>query len=202
MKRHALALLSVLLMAGCATTASNYYSYEGSGDYYYGASAADVVIDSSGYYAGYGGYGYGYGYGYGAGYGYGYPYAWWGYGYQPIWSDPSFPHDDAGVLRDQRVERDRAVRSALVRRDTVQAPDSAKWFRDNRGYQPSYSGSRGIVNDRAAQSFTARRAVNPQLSAPIRQAPMMQSPPAPSRSATLPAPTRSAPIPQPGKHRQ
>ena len=56
MKRHALALLSVVLLAGCATSRSNYYSDEGSGDYYYGAGAADVVIDSSRSAYGFGGY--------------------------------------------------------------------------------------------------------------------------------------------------
>ncbi len=207
MKRHALVLLSVVLLAGCATNRSNYYSYDGSGDYYYGAGRADVVIDSSGYYygsRGYGaGYGYGaYGYGAGYGYGYGYPYSWWGYGYQPIWSTPSYPHYDAGNLRDARVERDRAVRSGLIRRDTVHSPDSAKWFRDNPEYRRPSTGSRRGIDAPAARPSSARRTVNPQSTAPIRQAPMTRSRPVPSRSAGTPTPTRSAPIPRPAQRRQ
>ncbi len=196
MKRHVLALLSVLLMAGCATTRSNYYSYEGSGDYYYGAGTADVVIDSSRYADGFGRYGVGYGYGYG------YPYSWWGYGYQPIWWVPSYPHEDAGVLRGERVEGDRASRSALVRRDTVQAPDSAKWFRDRPEYPRYSTGARTNADTRATRPASARRAATPQLTAPIRQAPMTQSRPAPSRSASMPVPARSVPNPRPTQRRQ
>lgn len=200
MKRHALVLLSVLLMAGCATTRSNYYSYDGSGDYYYGAGTADVVIGSSGYYYGRGGYGNGFGYGAGYGYGYGYPS--WGYGYPPIWWAPSYPHDDAGILRDGRVERDRAMRSGLTRSDTVQAPDSAKWFRNSPDYPRPSAGARRGIDAPAARSSSARRTVNPQSTVPIRQAPMMQSRPAPSRSASMPAPTRSAPTPRPVRRSQ
>ena len=207
MKRYALVLLSVLLMAGCATTRSNYYSYDGSGDYYYGAGTTDVVIGSSGYYYGRGGYGNGYGngfgFGYGVGYGYGYGYPSWGYGYPPIWWAPSYPHDHVGTLRDQRVERDRAMRSSLIRRDTVHSPDSAKRFRDNPQYQRPFTDARRGIDVPAVGSSSPRRTVNPQPTAPIRRAPMMQPQSAPSRSARMPtAPTRSAPPPRPAQRRE
>ncbi len=197
MKRHALALLSVVLLAGCATSRSNYYSDVGSGDYYYGAGAADVVIDSSRSAYGFGGYGTGFGYGYG------YPYSWGRYGYgsnfwiplAPQWI-PSPSNENSRFPRDGRVERDRAARSALIRRDTVQAPNSAKWFRD-QSESPRYSsGARGSSAARAIRPASSRPPTAPRSAAPIRQAPMMHSQPAPSRSASPPAPTRSAPIPQ------
>ncbi|MBL0162943.1 MAG: hypothetical protein IPP82_04605 [Xanthomonadales bacterium] len=197
MKRHALALLSVLLVAGCATTRSNYYSNENSGDYYYGAGAADVVIDSSRYPYGYVGYGAGFGYGSN----YCYPF-WCGrYGYgsdfwipAPQWI-PSPWHDNPGIYRDGRVERDRAARSALIRRDTVQAPNSAKWSHDS-SESMRYPASVRQNDARSIRSSSARQPAAARSVAPLRQAPMMRSQPAPSRSASPPAAARSAPIPQ------
>ena len=198
MIRHAVALLSVVLMAGCATNRSNYYSYDGNGDYYYGEGTADVVIDQSRYPFALGGYGAGFGYG-----SYCYPYSCGGYGYganfwiplAPQWI-PSPSHQNSVRLRDARVERDRAGRSALTRRDTVQAPNSTKWLHDPYQSASHRGGARGNVDARAIQSSSARQPAAARSVAPVRQAPMMRSQPAPSRSASPPAPARSAPIPQ------
>lgn len=210
MKRSLPTLISLLLLSGCATTGSNYYNYEGSGDYYYGASAADAVINASPYGYGWAGsnYGYGYGFGagsgygrgYGSGWGYGWPYTHWGYGYQPIWLLPTQPHP--GDSRDTRVERDRAVRAGLVRRDTVQAPGSAKWQRvqpASRGRFLAPSASRGATADRRSSS---RSAPTPRSAAPVRSRSFRSSPPSMSRSAPPPAPVRSAPSPRPTSRRE
>lgn len=186
MNRHAWVLLSVLLLGGCVTTASNYYSYEGAGDYYYGEGAADVLIDNSGYYYGFAGYGYGYGYGN--------LYPWWGYAYPPIGWAPSYPHDDSGMLRDARVQYSRATRSALLNRDTVHAPDTKKWMGSPFEYLRPQPGSRESANVRAERSSLASRAGSPPSRAPVRQAPMTQSRPIPSRPMSMPSPGRSAPI--------
>ena len=80
-------LTTTLLLGACATSRTAYHS-EREGDYYYGTTAADVVIDSS---PGYSGWGFGGGFGYGhGGYGYGHggyysPWSWHGYGYSPWW---------------------------------------------------------------------------------------------------------------------
>lgn len=190
MRRPLLTLFSMLLMSGCASTGSNYYSYEGRGDYYYGAPGADVVIDSSGY-----GHGYGYGFGY-VGYGYGNPYSYWGYGYQPVWWIPSYPHQEPSESRIGRAEHERASRSALARRDTIQAPESAKWFQQQQAPRASFLGPYARPNASAERnSSMQRRAPTGQRSAPIRRSPTIQSAPTMSRSAPAPAPMRSPPPP-------
>lgn len=213
MKRNALALLSSLLLAGCATTGSNYYGHEGSGDYYYGSPSADAYIGSPDharpYWGSNGGYGYGFGYGYGhggygyGGYGYGYPYSWWGYGYPPIWWQPSLPHDQAGVLRGERVERDRASRSALIRRETVQAPAEATMFRAQPAYPQASMAPRVNADARMPRASSPRVMVAPQPVAPARSAapvrsvaPVSRSSSTPMRSSSPPPPTRSAPTPR------
>ncbi len=202
MKRHAMALLSALLLAGCATTGSNYYGHEGSGDYYYGSPTADVYIDSPDHVRHYAGFNGGFGYGYG-GYGYGYPYSWWGHGYRPIWWQPLQPHDQPGVLRGERVERDRASRSALIRRDTVHAPEAATMFRAQPAYPQSSMGPRVNADAGMPRASSPRVMVAPQPVAPARSvapvrsaAPVSRSGSAPMRSSSPPPPTRSAPIPQ------
>lgn len=198
MKRHALLLLSVLLMAGCATTRSNYYSYQGSGDYYYGEGTADVVINQSRYPFALGGYGIGFGYGSRC-----YPYSCGVYGYganfwipmAPQWI-PTPMYQDPGTFRDRRVEGDRAARSALTRRDTVQAPNSTKWLYDPYESAGHSGGVRRNVDARTIRSSSARQPAAARSVAPVRQAPMMRSQPAPSRPANPPAPRHSAPIPQ------
>jgi hypothetical protein len=205
MKRPLFAAVSLLLLAGCASTGSNYYSYEGSGDYYYGSPQAGVVIDSSPYGYGSGGYvpGFGFGYGYGYGYGYGSPYSYWGYGYQPIWTVPSVPYQDPALLRSTRVERDRAVRSGLVRRDTVQAPESAAWL-SARSAPRSTPGVHDWRPERRAPAQT-RMQIPDSARQPVsaRGAPMAQPRPAMPRAVHAPAPIiRSTPPPRPPSHRQ
>ncbi len=209
MKRSLPTLVSLLLLTGCASTGSNYYNYEGSGDYYYGANTADVVVNSSLYGYGWAGsnYGYGYGYGFGAGYGYGggyghgWPYSYWGHGYQPIWWVPSHPHQGSEVTRVDRVERERAVRAGLVRRDTVQAPQSKIGFRADRSSRGGFlnpatrPGAAG--GDRSSTRVApARRSV-----APSRNQTFNPSSPPVNRSAPPPAPVRSAPPPRPIRQR-
>ena len=209
MTRQLLALFSVLLISGCVSTGGNYYGYEGAGDYYYGASAADVVVYSSGLY-GYApgwGYGGGYGYGYGGGYGYGYG-GWnssWGYGYAypPIWSAPAYPHQDAVAARGYRVERDRAMRSSLSRRDTMRVPDFAK-----RGFAQPMRGdgfleNRPPVNAQRRTPYAQRQFVSPP-STPVRRSspPSRQSMPMRSSSQPTPSPSRSAPVPRASSRRQ
>jgi hypothetical protein len=206
MKRPLFTAMSLLLLAGCASTGSNYYSYEGSGDYYYGSPRSDVVIDSSPYGSGWGayapGFGYGHGFGYGYGFGYGSPYSYWGYGYQPIWWVPSVPYQDPTQSRLARVERERALRSGMFRRETVQAPESARWLSPR-----SDPGSSQGINDRQtswrvpAQS-RMRISNSTQRSAPARSAPAMPSRSSMPRADFAPAPMRSAPPPRPSSHRQ
>lgn len=195
MRRSFLSLMTVLLMSGCASTGSNYYSYEGRGDYYYGSPTADVVIDSSGYGYGYSGaeFGYGYGFGYG-GYGYGNPYSYYGYGYQSGWWIPSHPHYDPNEFRDSRAEHERLSRSALVRRETIQAPESAKWYRQQQAARTS-SMSPYARPDSSANRVPSwqQRAPVSRRSAPIRSSSTIQSAPSPVRSAPPPAPMRSPP---------
>ena len=197
MKRHAMALLSALLLAGCATTGSNYYGHEGSGDYYYGSPTADVYIDSPGYVRHHWSFNGGFGHGYG------YPYSWWGYGYPPIWWQPLQPHDQPGVLRGERVERDRATRSALTRRDTVQAPASATRLQSPSVYPQPSAAPRVNADARLPPVPSSRAMVAPQPVAPPRPAAPVRSATldfqprsAPMRSSSPPPPTRSAPIPQ------
>lgn len=197
MKRPIFALMALLLMSGCASTGSNYYSYEGSGDYYYGAQGADVVIDSSSY--GYGfsglsaGYGYGYGYGYGGYGGYGSPYSYWNHGYQPIWWGHSNSHQGPHDSRHVRVEDERARRGVLVRRDTIQAPESAKWL------SPQQVPRTGFLSPYARPSASTGRGYGARRAAPasrgdtmMRSSSTSRSAPSMSRSAPPPMPTRSS----------
>jgi hypothetical protein len=208
MKRPLFAATSLLLLAGCASTGSNYYSYEGSGDYYYGAPRSNVVIDSSSYGSGLGGYapGFGYGhafgYGYGYGYGYGAPYSYWGYGYQPIWWVPSVPYQDPSQSRLARVERERSVRSGLVRRETVQAPESAKWLspRSDPGSRQGFNGRQ--LSGHVPSQSRMRTSNSMRQTAPARSAPALPSRSTMPRAVFSPAPARSAPPPRPSSHRQ
>lgn len=195
MKRSFLSLMTVLLMSGCASTGSNYYSYEGRGDYYYGSSTADVVIDSSGYGYGYSGAGFGYGYGFGyGGYGYGSPYSYYGYGYQPVWWIPSHPHYDPTEFRDSRAEHERASRSGLVRRETIQAPESAKWYRQQQASRTRLMSPYARPDSSANRvPSSPQRAPVSRRSAPIRSSSTIQSAPSTFRSAPPPAPMRSPP---------
>lgn len=208
MKRHALVLLSVMLVAGCATSRSNYYSHAGSGDYYYGAGTADVVINSPNYSYALGGYGAGFGYANSSYDGYGFPYSWWRYNSRTDWwiaPAPQWipsPHHDADISRRNLVEQDRASRSALIRRDTVAAPRSAELVRNQTASPRSLIELRGSVDARGTRSTSSQRAARPYSVAPVRQAPMMRSLPAPSRSAGMSAPTRSAPPPSPPQRNQ
>lgn len=215
MKRSLPTLIALLLLSACASTGSNYYNYEGSGDYYYGATAADAVINSSpygygwsgsnyGFGSGFGygfGAGFGYGYGYGGGYGYGWPYSYWGYGYQPIWWVPSHPDQGPQVTRSDFVQRDRAIRAGLVRRDTVQAPQSKIGFHADRSSRAWFNPAtrRSGVGEYPASS---RVAPARRSAAPLRGQTFRSSPPAATRSAPPPAPVRSAPSPQRAPHRQ
>ena len=212
MKRSLPILISLLLLSGCATTGSNYYNYEGNGDYYYGASAADAVINSSPYGYGWAGSNYGSGYGFGSGlgygggyahgYGYGWPYSYWGYGYQPIWSVPSHPQQDLGASRGDRVERDRAVRAGFVRRDTVQAPASAKWQRIQPASRAPFLGPSTRRTESVGDRSSSRVAPARRTSAPVRSQTIRSSPRPMSRSAPSPAPVRSAPAPRPSSRRE
>lgn len=205
-------LIALLMLSACASTGSNYYNYEGSGDYYYGATAADAVINASPY--GYGwsgshygiGYGFGagsgYGYGYGGGYGYGRPYSYWGYGYQPIWWVPSHPDQGPQVTRDDRVQRDRAIRAGLVRRDTVQAPQSKIGFHADRWSRGALLNPATRRSEGAEYRSSSRVAPARRSAAPTRGQTFRSSPPAQTRSAPPPAPVRSAASPQPARHRQ
>jgi hypothetical protein len=209
MKRPLFAAMSLLLLAGCASTGSNYYSYEGSGDYYYGSPGSDVVINSSPYGYGAGGYvpgfGFGHVFGYGYGYGYGGPYSYWGYGYPPIWWLPSAPYQGPTESRTTRVERERALRGGLVRRESVQAPESAGWLSARsdphsgsgfQGRQPSW-----LPPDQAAQSWM-RISNSSRQPASSRSEPAFQPRPAMPRAVFSPPPARSAPPPRPPSHRQ
>ncbi len=216
MKRSLPTLISLLLLSGCATTGSRYYNDEGSGDYYYGANAADAVISASPY--GYGsagsnfGYGYGlgagfgYGYGYGGGYanggGYGWPYSYSNYGYRPIWFVPSHPQHDAGFVRDQRVQRDQVVRAGFVRRDTVQAPVSAKWQRTRPSSPAPFFGSPTRRAESVGDRSSPRVAPARRSSAPMQNRTFRPSPPPMIRSAPQSAPMRSTPAPRPSPRRQ
>ena len=202
MLRPVLVALSLMTLAGCATTGGNSYSYDADGDYYSGPAGADVVIDSTPSY--YGGPGFGHGYGYGSGFGYGYGYGGiyspWGYGYLPVVWWPGNSQPDEYVLRQQRIERDRVGRVALVWRPTVQAPtalmrvspgsglpvsdfrrsnDDARYFRARAPssiFAPAGSrGSRDVSrsNEASAPGFDQRASTMP---APIRPAPVPQSP--------------------------
>lgn len=140
MSRPILTTLIALALAGCASQ-GNYYRYDTGGDYYTGASGPDVVLQSSPYYGGFGyshGFGYGPGFGYGFGHGYGYnygAYSPWGFGYPPIYWWPDYSVDN-GALRQNRVERERSERSALVWRPTVAAPRNMELDAWRRGQQP------------------------------------------------------------------
>jgi hypothetical protein len=202
MKRPLLVAMTLLLMAGCASTGSNYYSYEGSGDYYYGSPQSDVVIDSSPYAFGSGGYAPGFGYGYGYGYGYGFPYSYWGFGYQPIGWLPSIPSPDPSLSRGARVEQERLLRSGLVRRETVQAPESARWL-SPRSDTMTRSGiqNRQLIQRAPAQS---RMRISNSTRAPAssRNAPATVPRPSMPRDVFSPAPARSTPPPRPSSRRQ
>ena len=206
MKRQALVLLSVMLMAGCATNRSNYYSQEGSGDYYYGANTADVVIASSGYSYGFGGYGAGFGPGCASGFGYPnpcwrYPYRDWDIPMAPQWI-PKPQHGDPASSRSALVEQNRAERAALVRRDTVAAPRSAELVRNQPASSRSLAELRGSVDARGTRSTRAQRAASSYSAAPTRQAPMVRSMPAMNRSGGMSAPMRSAPPARPVQRSQ
>ena len=186
-------LLGVLLLAGCATTPGTSYYYDGDGDYYYGDGSADLVIDAprpswGGYGSGWGyGYGYGGGFGYGPGYGfggyggfhpswyYGYPvYPWW------LWSD----HHDDGMDRVSRLQHDRALRSGVLARPTIQAPVSAR---------------RGRFEGPVRQQAPLLRRVEPaprRFDGPAPRGSPGTARPAPQRSApsAAPAPRHSAPV--------
>ncbi|HET9033039.1 MAG TPA: hypothetical protein VFN25_09045, partial [Dokdonella sp.] len=190
----------------------NYYSYEGNGDYYYGATAADVVINSSPY--GYGwagsnyGFGSGYGYGYGSGYGgaFGFGYGWgypgpYYYGYQPIWWQPSYPNQNSANSRGARVEHDRAVRAGLIRRDTVQAPVSAKWRRTQPGVRSGFAAPSARRSATGNLRSSPRPAPTSRTSTPVRSSSIRSAPAPMSRSAPAPAPVRSAPSPRPSSRR-
>ncbi len=205
MRRPLFGLLPLLLLTACASTGSNYYSYEGRGDYYYGSTAAEVVIDSSGY--GYGSIGAGFGYGYGfGGYGYGSPYSYYGYGYQPVWWIPSYPHYDPTEWRDSRAQHDRASRSALARRDTIQAPASAKWFRQQQASRASFMSPTARPNSSSERTPSSyQRAPLSRGTAPIRRSSTIQSAPSVIRNAPAPAPAPmrlSPPPPHPSSRRQ
>ncbi|MEO7935365.1 MAG: hypothetical protein ABIR27_03820 [Dokdonella sp.] len=203
MRRPFLGLLTLLLVSGCASTGSNYYSYEDRGDYYYDSTSADVVIDSSGY--GYGSVGVGLGFGYGfGGYGYGSPYSYYGYGYQPVWWIPSYPHYDPTDSRNSRAQHERASRSALARRDTIQAPASAKGFRQQQAPRASFMSPYARPNASADRTPSShQRAPLGRGSAPIRSSSTIQSAPSAIRSAPAPAPMRlSAPPQHPSSRRQ
>lgn len=126
-------------LAGCASSGS-YYRYDAGGDYYTGTSGPDVVYQGATYYGGVGyshGFGHGPGFGYGFGYGYG-PYLPWGFGYPPVFWWPDYSVNDR-VLRQQRVERERADRAALVWRPTVAAPRNLEydtWRRNPQSTNP------------------------------------------------------------------
>ena len=205
MRRPFLGLLTLLLVSGCASTGSNYYGYEGRGDYYYGSSAVDVVIDSTGY--GYGSVGAGYGYGYGfGGYGYGSPYSYYGYGYRPIWWISSHPHDEPSDFRNSRAQEERASRSALARRDTIQAPASAKLFRQQQAPRSNVTSPYARPHPSSDRTHSLnQRAPRNSGAAPIRSsAPVRSAQPA-FRSAPTPAPVpirSSAPMQHPASHRQ
>ncbi len=139
MSRPILTTLIAMALAGCASQ-GNYYRYDSGGDYYTGTSGPDVVLQGSTYYGGFGyshGFGYGPGFGLGFGYGFGYgAYSPWGFGYPPIYWWPDYSVDD-GVLRKNRVERERSERSAPVWRPTVSAPRNLELDAWRHGQQPS-----------------------------------------------------------------
>lgn len=182
-------LLTALLLAGCATTPGTSYYYDGDGDYYYGDASADVIVEDSGPSfgaSGHGGWGYGHGYAGGFGYygagGYGGFYPSWYYGYPAYawWLWPN-PHDN-GSDRMSRLQRDRAWRSTIAARPTIQAP-MAKWDRDE-----AFMRQRAPLLPRQFDSGP-RRFEGP---APAQNGPRVRPPP-PSMSSPAPAPQRSQP---------
>ena len=185
-------LLTALLLAGCATTPGTSYYYDGDGDYYYGDASADVIVDSYGpsYGAGYGGWGYGHGYGAGFGYygygGYGGFYPSWYYGYPAYawWLWP--PHHDNGADRMGRLQQDRAWRSSIAARPTIQA-HMAKWDRDGAFARPAPLLRRQV--DSSPRRFEG--------SLPTQNGPRVRPAPAPTMRSSAPAPHRSQPSMQP-----
>lgn len=155
-----LGVAALASLAGCATAPRSYYS--DGGDYYYGTTRADVVIDYSSSYGypgwsyGLGGYGGGYGYGggfgyyggYGGYYGGGYAHSpWWGYGgYYPGWN-PNYPQAE----RRARVDPDIAFRQGASGRNRAVAPRSA-------GFAPDRYGASSIrQSDRSSRTYAPRR---------------------------------------------
>ena len=209
MTRPLLALLSVLLISGCASTGGSYYSYEGAGDYYYGASAADVVYYAPGLSYGLSAYAPGWGYGGGYGYGYGYGYGSWnnpwgyGYAYPPIWWVPSQPHQGPGVARAGRVERDRAMRSSFDRRDTVSAPESARMQFPQPMRRDGLYGNHPPVDVQRRARYEQRQPAS-RSGAPQRSSspPPRQSMPIRASSRPIPSPARSVPVPRTSSPRQ
>jgi hypothetical protein len=200
MFRQGLTVFALLVLAGCATTGGNAYHYDDQGDYYYGNNSADVIVDSGPAGFGHAGYGHGFGWnlgygntvGYGFGYGYGYggyygPYAPWYVGYYPHWGWPGSTHDDPSHGRDGRVHTERALRSGLVMRRTIQAPDSAK---RGRGFVPARSGLIGSPLPLASSRPSFRQPLatpapnrsTSRASAPVHSPspPVYRSPPPPS----------------------
>ncbi len=203
MSARILGCLSASLLLGACASTPGYHSDRG-GDYYYGTTTADVVIDTLPRHSAWGfGGGYAWG-GYGGYYspwawhgGYGYS-PWWWYGHGPLVVDPhavrrSVPRD---VLRyrpgsNVRAERPQAapghIESPAAPRALHAAPRP-----DTRARQPMLPSSRFAPGPRVAP--------RPAAGAAPRRAPVSGAPPAPNRAPAVsprPAPVfRSAPSEQ------
>lgn len=205
MQRLFLTSMLALGLAGCASSGS-YYRYDAGGDYYTGTSGPEVVYQGSPYYGGFGyshgfGHGSGFGYGFGYGYGYGYgPYSPWGYGYPPVFWWPDYSVND-GALRQQRVERERADRAALVWRPTVAAPRNVERDAGWRNPQPAYRFDHPVngLDTRSNTGFRdtrPARIIRPAPADVVTRSSSDSSPGIRSGSAPMPPPriSPSAPI--------
>jgi len=220
MVRQVLIVLPLLLLAGCATTPRTTYHYDTGGDYYYGASAPDVIVHSrpwTGY--GYGGYAWGAGWhhgglGYspwwfGAGYGYGYGSYWpWGGYHGPGYWSPWQPGHGPRSRRENEVSERRAFAAGMAGAGRVigEYPRQS----DKRSFSPGYApvradrptGLRAADPPRRMNPAGTSRSYAPNTSRthPVPQSPRAERRAAPSSPAAAqrsqPAPASAPPAPR------
>lgn len=199
MRRQVLIVLPLLLLAGCATTPRTTYHYDQGGDYYYGASAPDVVVHTRPWAGhGYGGYAWGAGFGHG-GMGYGYS-PWWlgaGYGHGPYWGAgsywpwggyhgpgywfPSQPGHGPRSRREEAVAERRAFTAGLAGGGRVvgEYPRQS----DKRSLPPGYAAGRVDRSATGVRGADASWRANPASAA----------------RSHAPATPRANPVPQPSR---